>query len=127
MNFRQSVRPWLLYAVAAFIAVAVSYLALIETRGRSLDVQLIGSISALVFILVMARFSGLITRVQRTKARLSEAEGKYRTLVEQIPAIVYTCEVSGRRRYVSPYIEAMYGFTPAEWLSQPELWLERYA
>jgi len=46
-----------------------------------------------------------------------EAEAKYRTLVEQIPAVTYTTAcIDGVERftYVSPQIRAMLGYDPAE-------------
>jgi PAS domain S-box-containing protein len=59
-----------------------------------------------------------------------DLEAKYRTLLEQIPAIVYVWSVgSGLERmseeYVSPQIEAVLGFGPQEWAENPRLWIER--
>ena len=59
-----------------------------------------------------------------------DLEAKYRTLLEQIPAIVYVWSVAGGLErmsevYVSPQIEAMLGFGPHEWLENPRLWIER--
>ena len=56
--------------------------------------------------------------------QLSIAEKKYRTLAEQIPAITYIADVdeAGSVRYVSPQIEQILGFSPEEWLADPELW-----
>src|SRR5256885_6213465 len=56
--------------------------------------------------------------------QLVAAEAKYRTLVEQIPAIVYTAEFGeeGRWSYVSPRIESILGFTPREWMTDAALW-----
>jgi two-component system sensor histidine kinase UhpB len=56
-----------------------------------------------------------------------EAEAKYRTLVEHIPAIVYIAEFGerGAWRYVSPQIEALLGFSPAAWLADPHSWLKQ--
>ncbi len=113
------------YAGAAAAAGAVSYLAVIVTRGRSLDVRLVSSITAPIFVLVIARVSGLSGEMRRVQVELARAEERFRMLLEQIPAIVYTFEVGGRWRYVSPYIQTMYGYTPTEWMHQPELWLER--
>jgi diguanylate cyclase (GGDEF)-like protein/PAS domain S-box-containing protein len=44
--------------------------------------------------------------------------------VEQLPAILYVADVgiSGRWHYVSVGIEAILGFTPAEWMADPGLW-----
>jgi len=64
-------------------------------------------------------------RAQREKAdaveRLREAEAKYRTLVEQIPAITYIAAIDepGRLRYVSPQLEQL-GYLPQEWCGQAQ-------
>jgi len=58
---------------------------------------------------------------RHAQARLREAEAKYRTLVEQIPAIAYIAalDVPGSLLYISPQIRQL-GFSPAEWLADPE-------
>jgi PAS domain S-box-containing protein len=63
----------------------------------------------------------------RDKAELSAAESRYRTLVERLPAVTYVAELGacGPWRYVSPQIESMLGFSPAEWLSDPAIWINR--
>ena len=59
------------------------------------------------------------------KTQLREAEDRYRTLVERLPAITYVAELgaSGAWHYVSPQIESILGFSPEEWLSDPLNWL----
>ena len=56
--------------------------------------------------------------------QLRDAEERYRTLVERLPAIVYVADFGsqGTWRYVSPQIEAVLGFTPDEWLADASLW-----
>jgi len=63
----------------------------------------------------------------RGVALLSAAEAKYRILVEQLPAIIYIADSDSRNstRYISPQIETILGFTPAEWLADPNLWLKQ--
>jgi diguanylate cyclase (GGDEF)-like protein/PAS domain S-box-containing protein len=48
----------------------------------------------------------------------------YRSLLERIPAITYIAGFgeSGAWDYVSPQIEAVLGFSPAEWQRDPDLW-----
>ncbi|HEY7494389.1 MAG TPA: PAS domain S-box protein [Candidatus Tectomicrobia bacterium] len=61
---------------------------------------------------------------QRTAAHLHRAEAQYRTLVEYLPAITYTTtlESSGRTLYISPQVETVLGFSPAEWIADAQLW-----
>jgi len=62
---------------------------------------------------------------ERAERRLSEAEGRYRTLVEQLPLVTYVDDVdTDLTTYVSPQIEQLIGYTPEEWLAQPELWYQ---
>jgi two-component system sensor histidine kinase UhpB len=68
-----------------------------------------------------------ITERKRTEEALRRAESQYRTLVEDIPGVVYTAEpgADGRWSYVSPRIRDLLGYTEEEWLADPTLWFER--
>jgi PAS domain S-box-containing protein len=76
------------------------------------------------FLQAMANSLGAAIRHRRAQAELAEAEERYRTLVEQIPAVVYVDENddNSTARYVSPYYEKMLGYTPEERISDPDLW-----
>ncbi len=67
-----------------------------------------------------------ITQRKRSEAELREAENRYRTLVEKIPAITYVTSLKepGRMLYVSPQVSD-YGFTPGELTKHPERWYSR--
>jgi PAS domain S-box-containing protein len=67
-----------------------------------------------------------ITKRKEAEKALREAEVRYRTLVEQIPAITYIDRADGSDEplYTSPQIEEMLGYTPEEWL-EGRLWPER--
>jgi PAS domain S-box-containing protein len=63
----------------------------------------------------------------RAQEEARAAQERYRTLVEQIPAVTYLDDAfgtSGRLRYVSPQIEPMLGYTIEEWMDDPDLWEE---
>jgi PAS domain S-box-containing protein/putative nucleotidyltransferase with HDIG domain len=62
---------------------------------------------------------------KRMEASLREAETRYRTLVEQIPAIVYTdsAEEVGQTYYISPQIKTMLGYELDKWSLNNDLWI----
>jgi PAS domain S-box-containing protein len=99
-------------------------------RGEPVDVPVLAVCSAVLFILVLFRLNGLmvdITEHRQTERQLREAETKYRTLVEGLPAVVYIAEFGeeGAWRYVSPQIESVLGFTQEEFMSAARVWRER--
>ena len=62
-----------------------------------------------------------VTELKLAEANHSELAAKYRTLVEQIPAVVYLAEYGeqGDWLYISPQLERVLGYTPEEWLAHP--------
>ena len=54
---------------------------------------------------------------------LRQSEAKYRTLLEQIPAVTYTAALdeASSTLYVSPQIEALIGFSQAEYAADPDI------
>jgi PAS domain S-box-containing protein len=65
-----------------------------------------------------------VDEAARTEAKLRAAEVRYRTLVEQIPAVTFMAVLGqgDNEVYVSPHIETLLGFTQKEWLENPFLW-----
>lgn len=53
-----------------------------------------------------------------------KAEARYRTLVEQIPAVTFMAnlEEGDNEIYIGPQIEALLGYSQEEWLGNPVLW-----
>jgi PAS domain S-box-containing protein len=84
----------------------------------------------LQLFLVIAGTTTLVigsTMAERDSAQRSvlAAEGKYRELVESIPAVTYEAGTArpGPAEYVSPQIEQVLGYTPQEWRDTSGAWL----
>jgi PAS domain S-box-containing protein len=65
----------------------------------------------------------LYAAAQQELVERQKAEGRFRTLVEEIPAIVYSeeFEVGGARQYINRQVEVLFGFT-AEEAGQANFW-----
>ena len=72
-------------------------------------------------------FDWMAESLEKRQAQLHQAEARYRSLVENIPAIVYTAALDDTSStiYVSPQIEPLLGFTPADWQDEPGAWLRQ--
>jgi PAS domain S-box-containing protein len=68
-----------------------------------------------------------VTAQKLAEAQLTDAEARYRTLVEQLPLITYIWEVDAApgedtAYYTSPQIEGILGYTAADYNDDPEGW-----
>ncbi len=72
-------------------------------------------------------FDQMALSLEQHHAQLSEAEAKYRTLVEQVPAVTYIAAADEKSTtlYISPQLEALLGFVPSEWLGKPDAWVRQ--
>ncbi len=63
-------------------------------------------------------------RLARGEAALREAEVKYQSLIEQTPAVVFLDKADENETgvYISPRVEDLTGYSPAEWLADSNLW-----
>ncbi len=65
-----------------------------------------------------------ITERKLGEEALLEAELRYRTLVEQLPAVIYRDlpDEAGTNLYISPHIERLTGYPAEAWLDNPTFW-----
>jgi PAS domain S-box-containing protein len=69
-----------------------------------------------------------ISKRKDAEQQLREAEDKFRSIVEQNPAVIYTQEFDpdhpslSRTTYISPRQPELFGYTVEESLADPELW-----
>jgi PAS domain S-box-containing protein len=68
-------------------------------------------------------FRDVTDRVE-VEERLREAEDRYRTLVEQVPAAIYieTLDGPSTNIYISPQVLELTGYAQEEWIEDPDLW-----
>ncbi len=66
-----------------------------------------------------------VTESKEAERKVREMEARFRTLVERIPAVTYIEDVDRGETtteflYVSPQIETMFGYSPGEWMADPD-------
>lgn len=81
--------------------------------------EVVGSVGILSDVSEYKRAEAL---VQQRTAELSASEEKYRTLVENVPLVVYRIKPEGQILFVNQFVEDLFGYRPIEILSTPELW-----
>jgi PAS domain S-box-containing protein len=67
-----------------------------------------------------------VTQHRTLTEELQASEARYRALVEQVPAVIYIlgAEEPATRRYFSPFLIELTGYTPEEALAQTGNWLD---
>ncbi len=69
-------------------------------------------------------FNRMAAALQKHENQLRQEEDKFRTLVEQLPALTYLARLDETNSplYISPQVELVLGIPPAEWLADRESW-----
>ena len=64
-----------------------------------------------------------ITERVSSEQALQQAEAQLRTIIEQVPAVIYTESAQdGRLLFISPQVETLSGYSPEEWLNSSDFW-----
>jgi len=81
-------------------------------------------IGVLTFVILLEALTIFIAL--RRRKMLIIAESRYRTLAEQLPAIVYSLELDPeiKTTYVSPQLRDILGYDPQTWIQDSSSWLQ---
>ncbi len=91
---------------------------------RPVEVSVLATLTGLSMFLLRDFHRRLMAVVRKARA----AETRYRTLIEQLPAVTFIDELVSpspyetRPVYISPQAEQMYGYPVGRWLEEPDLW-----
>jgi diguanylate cyclase (GGDEF)-like protein/PAS domain S-box-containing protein len=71
-------------------------------------------------------FNRMASALQEHEKQLRQEESKFRTLVEQLPALAYLSRLDATSSplYISPQVELILGIPPPEWLADQESWVK---
>jgi PAS domain S-box-containing protein len=107
----------IVYAGASALGYSIAYLNPNFPIPFNLEGILVFFALAVISFLSASRLEEAVNNAQQTSTQ-------YRTLVERIPAIIYTAAMdeAKTRLYVSPQVERILGFTQAEYLANSGLW-----
>lgn len=126
-----SLRHLLVLAAGGLVAPLALLPHIISDRERLVYGPLLGTV--LFFFLTLFRMRHLVTSVELVShglaehdKALQEAEQRYRTLVEQTPAVSYVAEAGDKIRllYVSPQVKDVLGYEPSELIDDPVKWTQ---
>ena len=79
--------------------------------------------TAFTALLLYLLIKQTVAAIKRAEGAQAESELRFRTLVEQIPAITYVAiPHGGGTTYMSPQTELRLGYTPDEWNGTADMW-----
>jgi len=84
--------------------------------------QVIGSVGILSDVTDYKRAE---ERIEQRTDDLIESEEKYRTLVENVPLVVYRMKPGAEVFFLNQFVAHVFGFSSNEILRNPEIWTER--
>ena len=129
-NRKANVELIIVFVVAGFTLILASIFDLFESIHRWVETYERWNadeffITAVVVAVAFAIFSWRRLRERKqAEARLQESETRYRTLVEQVPAVIYIDGVdeANSAMYRSAHVREVLGYEPENFLVSPDFW-----
>ena len=101
----------------AFLAGACALFALLDGRTSRIETAAAVWVTAALIVLPLAARHG--RRERRRRQELEQAEARYRALLDGLPLVTWLTKPDGSTLYVSPLIQELAGYLPAEWGPRP--------
>jgi PAS domain S-box-containing protein len=126
-SFRSRAWPLAATTLLATAVVAVPLVLLSDRTTRIVVAGAAGFVAAVASLLLGRRLrddeEARGEERLRTREELDQVEHRYRALVETLPLVTWLYERGDRGAtfYVSPMIESLLGYSPAEWIAEPDL------
>jgi diguanylate cyclase (GGDEF)-like protein/PAS domain S-box-containing protein len=96
--------------------------ALVRADGSELPVEIRVRRLAADCVVASIRDARRLIAGREAQAALAEAEARYRSLVERIPAVIYA-DAGNEALYVNPQVEEILGVTPEEYQRDADVWI----
>ncbi len=120
--------PWLTLAAGVMGSIALTTLVGTARRRRNKALRLVSDLERRTDELhrALAEQRRAEREARASAEKLAEAEETYRMLVERLPLVTYVGRLGeiGSPVYVSPQVEELLGYSVAEWLSDPALFVK---
>jgi diguanylate cyclase (GGDEF)-like protein/PAS domain S-box-containing protein len=100
----------LLLALASLLVPAL--IAIRVAGGDPVDLPVLGSVSAILFVLVLLRMADLVRALREMHRERSE--GRFQRLTEHVTDVITICDAAGAIRYQTPSVERLLGWTVPE-------------
>ena len=78
-----------------------------------------------VYVRDVTDYKQAVARLEERTTDLLNSEEKYRTLVENIPIVVYRMSPTGETIFVTRVVEDIFGYRTGEIMGPPDLWYEK--
>jgi PAS domain S-box-containing protein len=103
-----------------------------HNKGRAYDHNMYPILNAggevaeiAIYVRDVTDYKQAVARLEERTAELLNSEEKYRTMVENIPIVVYRISPTGETVFVNRVVEDMFGYRTGEIMGPPDLWYEK--